>query len=162
VASTDTSLIAGATVPTGANVVSRLLAIIIDYSHCGSYAATATEASVKSTYLGAAYDGTGGHAIAFERCSYGKWTYDVNAFRVVTVKPTCDTNAYGSCTYSAISSGADAAAKALIGDAAYASFTHVTYILPPGMEMSPCGWSGLALLPGTQVWACLQSALEVG
>ncbi|KAG2444614.1 hypothetical protein HXX76_001358 [Chlamydomonas incerta] len=152
VASTDTSLISAASIPTGASVVSKLLAIIIDYSHCGSYAATATEATVKSTYLGAALDGTAGHAIAFERCSYGKFTYDVTAFRVVTVQPTCDTNAYGSCTYNAISGGADTAAKALIGDAAFAAFTHYTYILPPGMEMSPCGWSGLALLPGKQTW----------
>lgn len=76
---------------------------------------------------------------------------NATAFTVVTVQPNCTAAILVNCSYSGISNGADAAAKAILGTTAFSSFTHYTYILPPGFE-SICGWSGLALLPGKQTW----------
>ncbi|KAG2444615.1 hypothetical protein HXX76_001359 [Chlamydomonas incerta] len=152
VASSDTTLLAGGATPGAATnkVVQRNLIMNIDYSSC-NYSASHNESSLRTLYLGAAGDGTGGHAIKFEQCSYGGLTFNSTAFTVVTVQPNCTSLILVNCSYSAISNGADAAAKVILGSTAFAAFTHYTYILPPGFE-SICGWSGLALLPGKQTW----------
>eukprot|EP00198_Chlamydomonas_reinhardtii_P000658 XP_001689993.1 metalloproteinase of VMP family [Chlamydomonas reinhardtii] len=152
VSSSDTTLLAGGATPGAATskVVQRNLIINIDYASC-NYSASHNESSLRTLYLGAAGDGTGGHALKFEQCSYGGLTMNATAFTVVTVQPNCTAAILVNCSYSGISNGADAAAKAILGTTAFSSFTHYTYILPPGFE-SICGWSGLALLPGKQTW----------
>ncbi|KAG2449108.1 hypothetical protein HYH02_005856 [Chlamydomonas schloesseri] len=154
VSSSDTTLLAGGATPSAATnkVSQRNLIINIDYSACGSnYSATHNESSLRTLYLGAAGDGTGGHSLRFEQCSYGGLTFNATAFTVVTVQPNCSSLILVNCSYSTISNGADAAAKAILGSTVFATFTHYTYILPPGFE-GICGWSGLALLPGKQTW----------
>ncbi|KXZ49497.1 hypothetical protein GPECTOR_21g723 [Gonium pectorale] len=153
ISSNDTILISGAATPTavGKPISQRLLVMIIDYSTTCGQAANLTEADVRTLYLGAAGDGSAGHALKFEQCSYGSFIINATAFTVITVQPWCNATISTSCSYSAISGGADAAAKALIGTAAFATYTHYTYILPTGYE-SICRWSGLALLPGKQTW----------
>ncbi|KXZ49083.1 hypothetical protein GPECTOR_23g167 [Gonium pectorale] len=124
--SNDTALIRGAATPTavGKPISQKLLVMIIDYSGTCGQAANLTEADARALYLGAAGDGSGGHALKFEQCSYGSFTINATAFTAI---------------------------RALLGTAAFFDFSHYTYVLPPGYE-SICRWSGLALLPGKQTW----------
>ncbi|KAG2483494.1 hypothetical protein HYH03_017676 [Edaphochlamys debaryana] len=152
VSSSDASVLQPAPVPTQSKTPSaqKLLVMIINLPSC-SLPNSLTESAVRSLYLGPNQDGTAGHAIKFEQCSYGTLTYNVAAFKALVVTPSCTTLMKVSCSYSDFSNAADAAAKALIGTTAFSSYTHYTYLLPPGLE-GVCGWSGLAYVPGQQTW----------
>ncbi|KAG2489289.1 hypothetical protein HYH03_012121 [Edaphochlamys debaryana] len=155
VSSSDASVLQPALVPSSARspVAERLLVMVLDMTTCSptSYPNTATADSVKTLWMGASGDGTGGHAIKFEQCSYGTLTFNATAFSSLTVQVSCTSLMTVNCSYSAFSNAADTAAKAIIGTTAFSGFTHYTYVLPPGFQ-SICGWSGLALLPGKQTW----------
>ncbi|EFJ50783.1 metalloproteinase, extracellular matrix glycoprotein VMP11, partial [Volvox carteri f. nagariensis] len=127
----------------------RVLVMILDYTICG-FPAGLDESTTRSLFLGPNGDGTGGIAQKYTQCSYGKFNLNTTAFRAVTVPQTsCSTAITATCSWWAISNNCDLATKALIGNVAFSSFTHYIYIVPPGL---PCPWSGLALLPGNQVW----------
>ncbi|EFJ49690.1 metalloproteinase, extracellular matrix glycoprotein VMP1 [Volvox carteri f. nagariensis] len=132
----------------------KLLVMILDYGSCG-YAPSLTENDIRNLYLGPNKDGLGGIALKYSDCSYGKFGLNTTAFMAVRVSINCSTAVTSSCSWWAISQGADAAAKSLIGLAAFSTFSHFTYVLPPGLQ-SVCAWAGLALLPGRQTW--LQSS----
>ncbi|GLC57213.1 hypothetical protein PLESTB_001199900 [Pleodorina starrii] len=127
----------------------RLLVMILDYSNCG-FAPTLDEVTATKLYLGPNRDGQGGVAKQFELCSYGKLTLSANGFRAAKIAPVCSTAVTASCSWWAISAGADNAAKKALG-AQFYNFTHYTYVVPPGLQ-SVCPWAGLALLPGRQTW----------
>ncbi|EFJ50633.1 metalloproteinase, extracellular matrix glycoprotein VMP8 [Volvox carteri f. nagariensis] len=130
-------------------IYQRVLVMIQDYSICG-YPPGVNESTTRSLFLGPNGDGTGGIAQKYTQCSYGKFNLNATEFRVVTVpQTTCSTAITATCSWWAISGTSDTATKALLGSVAFASFTHYIYIVPPGL---PCPWSGLALLPGNQVW----------
>ncbi|GLI60272.1 hypothetical protein VaNZ11_002363 [Volvox africanus] len=130
----------------------NLLVIILDYSACG-YPASLGEADVRSIYLGPNQDGKGGVAQKYAQCSYGKFTINVATFQAMLLQPRCTTPVTASCAPWAMAEIADAAAKAKIGIASFASFSHVTYVLPPRFTgHSGCPWAGLATVPGTQSW----------
>ncbi|GIL59429.1 hypothetical protein Vafri_14100 [Volvox africanus] len=130
----------------------NLLVMILDYADCG-YPASLGEDDVRSIYLGPNRDGNGGIAQKYAHCSYGKFTINVATFKALLLQPRCTTPVTASCAPWAIAAIADAAAKARIGIASFASFSHVTYVLPPGFSgNSGCPWAGLATLPGTQSW----------
>ncbi|GLC67891.1 hypothetical protein PLESTF_000619900 [Pleodorina starrii] len=131
-------------------VSQRLLVMILEYPPCG-IRASLTEDDVRTLYLGPRQDGAGGIAQKFTQCSYGKFNINATAFRAVVVPHMCSTPITASCAWWAIYLLADAATKAIIGNAAFTSFTHYTYILPPSLRFA-CDWSGLALLPGRQTW----------
>ncbi|EFJ45612.1 metalloproteinase, extracellular matrix glycoprotein VMP26 [Volvox carteri f. nagariensis] len=135
----------------------RLLVIILDYPDCG-LPASLTEADVRTLYLGPGHDGNGGLAQKYRDCSYGKFTLNITAFRAVRVPHLCSVMVSSSCAAWAISFLAEAATRALIGPTDFASFTHFTYILPPGLRERcnqpplSTAWEGLALLPGRKTW----------
>ncbi|GLC58652.1 hypothetical protein PLESTB_001384500 [Pleodorina starrii] len=133
------------------NIVQKRLVIILDYSAC-NYPASLNESDIRTIFLGPAQNGSGGVADRFAQCSYGKMTFDVDAFTVIKVSPPCS-SVVSTCSWYDIANGADAAAKVFSGTPGFNffGFTHYTYILPPGMQ-NVCYWSGLALLPGTQSW----------
>ncbi|GIL87283.1 hypothetical protein Vretimale_1768 [Volvox reticuliferus] len=134
----------------GANITQSLLVIILDYPACG-LPSNITEADVRTIYLGPNLDGNGGVAQKYRQCSYGKFNFNFTTFRVVRVPHMCSSSITNSCAYWAIQQLADTATKALIGTASFSSFTHYTYLVPPGLR-SVCTWGGLALLPGRQTW----------
>ncbi|EFJ40266.1 hypothetical protein VOLCADRAFT_69765 [Volvox carteri f. nagariensis] len=136
----------------------RLLVMIVDYPDCG-LPANLTENDARTIYLGPNQDGKGGIAEKYTQCSYGRFGLNVTAFRAVRVPHMCSTSITSQCAYYAIQSLADTATKALIGAAAFSTFTHYTYLLPPGLAPA-CTWSGLALLPGRTTW--LQTAQPRG
>lgn len=131
-------------------VLQRLLVMIVEYPECG-FPAGLDETTVRNLFLGPGRDGQGGLALKYTQCSYGKFGLNVTAFRVVRVPHMCSTPISSSCAFWAISSLADVATKSLIGENAFSSFTHFTYIVPPGIR-SVCRWAGLALLPGERTW----------
>ncbi|GIL73954.1 hypothetical protein Vretimale_5108 [Volvox reticuliferus] len=137
---------------TAMNINYKLLVMILDYSACG-YAPTLDVDTVTKLYMGPNRDGNGGIADKFRRCSYGK--FNISYFQAAVVKPACSTPVTSGCSWWAISSGADAAAKAQLGQLFFSNFTYFTYVVPPGLQ-SVCPWAGLALLPGKQTW--LQSS----
>ncbi|EFJ48380.1 metalloproteinase, extracellular matrix glycoprotein VMP25, partial [Volvox carteri f. nagariensis] len=128
----------------------RLLVMVLDYPACG-YPANITEEEIRTLYLGPNGDGKGGLAEKYTQCSYGKFNLDITAFRAVRVTHQCSTPITTSCADWAMSTKADGATKALIGPAAFSSFSHYTYIVPPGLQ-PVCPWSGLAYLPGRQTF----------
>ncbi|EFJ43600.1 LOW QUALITY PROTEIN: metalloproteinase, extracellular matrix glycoprotein VMP29, partial [Volvox carteri f. nagariensis] len=125
----------------------RLLVMVLDYPACG-FPATITEEEIRTLYLGPNGDGKGGLAEKYTQCSYGKFNLNITAFRAVRVTHQCSPPITTSCAAWAMSTKADAATKPLIGPAAFSSFSHYTYIVPPGL----CPWSGLAYLPGRQAF----------
>ncbi|GIL73950.1 hypothetical protein Vretifemale_3946, partial [Volvox reticuliferus] len=133
---------------TAMNINYKLLVMILDYSACG-YAPTLDVDTVTKLYMGPNRDGNGGVADKFSRCSYGK--LNISYFQAAVVTPACSTAVTSGCSWWAISSGADAAAKAQLGQVFFGNFTYFTYVVPPGLQ-SVCPWAGLALLPGKQTW----------
>ncbi|KAG2483493.1 hypothetical protein HYH03_017675 [Edaphochlamys debaryana] len=122
VTSGDLSVLQPAGTVARASTMQTLLVVILDWSACG-YPPSATEAGLRSTYWGATNDGqSDGIAMRFSQCSYGQFGIDPVASRVT-----------------------------LLGSTAWSAYSHLTYILPPGME-GVCGWAGLALVPGRQTW----------
>ncbi|GIL89219.1 hypothetical protein Vretimale_18587 [Volvox reticuliferus] len=130
----------------------NLLVLVLDYPACG-YTASLTEKDVRSIYLGPNQDGNGGVAQKYAQCSYGKFTINAKTFRAMLLQPKCTTPITASCSPWAIAATADVAAKARIGIASFASYSHVTYVLPPGFSShSECPWAGLATLAGKLTW----------
>ncbi|GLI61392.1 hypothetical protein VaNZ11_003762, partial [Volvox africanus] len=126
----------------------RLLVLILDYTACG-FAPSLDVDTVTQLYMGPNGDGNGGVAEKFKQCSYGK--FNISYFQVAVIKPVCSTAVTGGCSWWAISSAADAAAKAQLGLPFFSNFTYYTYVVPPGLQ-SVCPWAGLALVPGKQTW----------
>ena len=126
--SADITVVAAATavVPL---VTQRNLVMMLNYTACG-LGASYNESTVRNIFLGAAQDGSGGIASKFAMCSYGKFVLNVSAFAALTVTPDCSLAL--SCGWWNIATGADAAAKALIGTAAFSYFTH----------LHPAAWNG--------------------
>ncbi|GIL42386.1 hypothetical protein Vafri_362 [Volvox africanus] len=133
---------------TALNVNYRVLVMILDYSACG-YAPSLDVDTVTQLYMGPNRDGNGGIAEKFKQCSYGK--FNISYLQAAVVQPNCSTAVTSGCSWWAISSGADAAAKAQLGLPFFSNFTYYTYVVPPGLQ-SVCPWAGLALLPGRQTW----------
>lgn len=131
-----------------------LLVMILEYPACGLYASL-TEDIVRTLYLGPLQDGGGGEALKYRQCSYGRFTLNTTTFRAMRVPHDCN-SLITTCSFWAISSLADAAARVQITSSSFISYTHYTYILPPAMA-GKCSWAGLASLPGRQTW--LQSTL---
>ncbi|EFJ48366.1 metalloproteinase, extracellular matrix glycoprotein VMP21, partial [Volvox carteri f. nagariensis] len=131
-------------------IFQSLLVMVLDYPDCG-FPATTTEEEIRTIYLGPNGDGKGGLAEKYTQCSYGKFNLNITAFRAVRVTHQCSTPITTTCAAWAMSILADAATKALIGPAAFSSFSHYTYIVPPGLQ-PVCPWSGLAILPGRQTY----------
>ncbi|EFJ48367.1 metalloproteinase, extracellular matrix glycoprotein VMP22 [Volvox carteri f. nagariensis] len=134
----------------GTAIFQSLLVMIIDYTDCG-LPATINETEIRTLYLGPNGDGNGGLADKYTQCSYGRFGLNITAFRVVRVRHQCSTPITTTCAAWAISALADTATKALIGTVAFSSFSHYTYIVPPGLQ-PVCPWSGLAVLPGRQTF----------
>ncbi|GIL52195.1 hypothetical protein Vafri_8135 [Volvox africanus] len=132
------------------NVKQRPLVMILDYPSC-DYRPSLDEDSLTKLYLGQNRDGNGGVAQKYNQCSYGSFTFKPNATRVVTITAPCDSAILSTCSWWAISEGADAAAIAQLGLQAFSSFTHYTYVLPPDLQ-GVCGWTGLSVLPGRRTW----------
>ncbi|GIL49957.1 hypothetical protein Vafri_6156 [Volvox africanus] len=126
--------------------------MILDYSACG-FAPSLDVDTVTRLYMGPNRDGNGGVAEKFKQCSYGK--FNIRYFQAAVVKPACSIAITSGCSWWAISSGADTAAKAQLGLPFFYNFTYYTYVVPPGLQ-SVCPWGGLSLLPGKQTW--LQSS----
>ncbi|GLI63048.1 hypothetical protein VaNZ11_005763 [Volvox africanus] len=122
--------------------------MILDYTACG-FAPSLDVDTVTRLYMGPNRDGNGGVAEKFNECSYGK--FNISYFQAAVVKPACSTAVTSGCSWWAISSAADAAAKAQLGLPFFSNFTYYTYVVPPGLQ-SVCPWAGLALLPGKQTW----------
>ncbi|GIL49962.1 hypothetical protein Vafri_6156 [Volvox africanus] len=133
---------------TALNINYRLLVMILDYSACG-FAPSLDVDTVTKLYMGPNRDGNGGVAEKFKQCSYGK--FNIRYFQAAVVKPACSTAVTSGCSWWAISSGADAAAKAKLGLPFFSNFTYYAYVVPPGLQ-SVCPWAGLSLLPGKQTW----------
>ncbi|GIL73925.1 hypothetical protein Vretimale_5124 [Volvox reticuliferus] len=133
---------------TAMNINYKLLVMILDYSACG-YAPTLDVDTVTKLYMGPNRDGNGGVADKFSRCSYGK--FNISYFQAAVVTPACSIAITSGCSWWAISSGADSAAKAQLGQVFFSNFTYVTYLIPPGLQ-SACPWAGLSLLPGQRTW----------
>ncbi|EFJ48372.1 metalloproteinase, extracellular matrix glycoprotein VMP24, partial [Volvox carteri f. nagariensis] len=146
-----TITLAPAALPSPDEVIyQHLLVMILDYPACG-FPATITEEEIRTLYLGPNGDGKGGLAEKYTQCSYGKFNLNITAFRAVRVTHQCSTPITTSCGSWAISALADAATRPLIGPVAFSSFSHYTYIVPPGLQ-PVCPWSGLALLPGQRTF----------
>ncbi|GIL49955.1 hypothetical protein Vafri_6156 [Volvox africanus] len=133
---------------TALNINYRLLVIILNYSACG-FAPSLDVDTVTKLYMGPNRDGNGGVAEKFKQCSYGK--FNIRYFHAAVVQPACSTAITSGCSWWAISSGADAAAKAQLGLPFFSNFTYYTYVVPPGLQ-SVCKWAGLSVLPGKQTW----------
>ncbi|EFJ50634.1 metalloproteinase, extracellular matrix glycoprotein VMP9 [Volvox carteri f. nagariensis] len=131
-------------------IFQRLLVIILDYSSSG-YAPSLNESTVRSLFLGPNGDGTGGIAQKYAQCSYGKFNLSPQGFRVLTVRQNYSNAVAAKCNWWEISNNADAAARNILGLLTLSTFTHFVYILPPGLQKA-CGWWGLGMLPGNQVW----------
>ncbi|GIL52065.1 hypothetical protein Vafri_8007 [Volvox africanus] len=131
-------------------IYQRLLVVIFDYSAC-NMTATLTPAGAANIWLGPNGDGLGGVAQKFTQCSFGKLNLNATAFRAITVKRNCSTGIVQACSWWLISNEGDAAAKEQLGVNEFSTFTHFAYVVPPKMQ-SVCGWAGLALLPGKQIW----------
>ncbi|EFJ40265.1 metalloproteinase, extracellular matrix glycoprotein VMP2 [Volvox carteri f. nagariensis] len=140
--------------PSSTGSQQKLLVMILDYSACG-LAPSLTESQVRKIFLGPDEDGLGGVAKKYSQCSYYKFGLNVTAFTAVRISLNCSSTVIDSCSWWTISQRADDAAKLKLGLTAFATFTHFTYVLPPGLQRS-CPWAGLALLPGRQTW--LQSS----
>ncbi|EFJ42847.1 hypothetical protein VOLCADRAFT_41285, partial [Volvox carteri f. nagariensis] len=137
--------------PNTERIIQRRLVIIVDYSSCG-FPPSYNESVVRSQFLGPNGDGSGGVAKQFTQCSYGRFNVNPAALKVITVKRNCPVEAtLKSCAVLLLTNDVDNGAKEMLGNAAFAGFTHKTYILPFGLTMY-CSWAGLALLPGTQSW----------
>ncbi len=134
----------------GVTTTQKLLVMILDYPTCKIRAAV-NETAVRALYLGPNQDGKGGIAQKYSQCSYGKFMLDPKAFRALVVPLACSAPLTSNCEWYAMSVAATAAAQKLLGAATYSSFTHFTYLVPPGANQK-CVWAGLALLPGTQTW----------
>ncbi len=145
---TDVGAVPVAAMPSTVNY--RPLIIILDYSQCG-LAPSVNESIVRSLFLGPDGDGSGGFAWRCSQCSYGRFQVNTTALRVITVPANCTTAVTSSCSWYEFSTGGDKGAKAQLGSAAFALFSHYVYVVPPGLT-SVCPWSGLALLPGNQIW----------
>ncbi|KAG2427561.1 hypothetical protein HXX76_012215 [Chlamydomonas incerta] len=148
VAPGDAYLISGPTPPAAAaRKVETILLMRLDFTACGYKATTLTDTDIKTMYLGTNMDGNGGHAQAFEDCSYGALRLNATAFKVASVVvPNCT----ATCDFYGITMPADTAARALLGVDIYAAFTNLVYLLPDNYY-SLCGWSGMATIPGQQV-----------
>ncbi|GIL56019.1 hypothetical protein Vafri_11493 [Volvox africanus] len=133
---------------TASSINYRLLVMILDYSACG-FPPSLDVDTVTTLYMGPNRDGNGGVAEKFKQCSYGK--VNMSYVQAAIVKPACSTAVTSGCSWWAISSGADAAAKAQLGLPFFSNFTYYTYVVPPKLQ-SVCPWAGLALLPGKQTW----------
>eukprot|EP00198_Chlamydomonas_reinhardtii_P010142 XP_001699479.1 metalloproteinase of VMP family [Chlamydomonas reinhardtii] len=130
----------------GAQVSMNILLMRLDFTACGYKMTSLTDTDIKTMYLGPNMDGNGGHAQAFEDCSYGALRLNASAFRVVTVVvPNC----VATCDFYGITVPSDTAAKALLGVDIYTAYTNLVYLLPDNY-FSLCGWSGMATIPGQQ------------
>ncbi|EFJ42848.1 hypothetical protein VOLCADRAFT_66589, partial [Volvox carteri f. nagariensis] len=124
----------------------RLLVILMDYSSCGF--PPLNENYVRSLFLGPKGDGSGGIAKQFTQCSYGKFDLNATALKVLIVESACPLLPPSECSFYNTTVAGDDGARKLLGNAVFASFTHKTYILPPGRSCGPA--AGMAYLPGTQ------------
>ncbi|EFJ45677.1 metalloproteinase, extracellular matrix glycoprotein VMP27 [Volvox carteri f. nagariensis] len=129
-------------------VYQRLLVMIMDYSLCG-FPSTITEAEARAIFLGPDGDGSGGVAQKYTQCSYGKFSLNVTAFRVVTVKKSCTATTVSYCSWWTMSLDGDTGAEAILGQEAFSDVTHFAYIVPPRVR---CPWGGLSMVPGRQIW----------
>ncbi|GLI61719.1 hypothetical protein VaNZ11_004200 [Volvox africanus] len=133
---------------TAMNINYRLLVMILDYTACG-FPPSLDVDTVTKLYMGPNRDGNGGIADKFKQCSYGN--FNISYFQAAVIKPACSTAVTSGCSWWAISSGADAAARSQLGLPFFSNFTYFTYVVPPGLQ-NVCPWAGLALLPGKQTW----------
>lgn len=129
----------------GPTVSQRMLVLILNFSACG-YKSSLSATEVRSSFFG-----SDGVALKYTQCSYGQFNLNATAFRAIVVTPTCTSNMIASCLFYGMASRANTAARAALGNETFDSFTHYAYILPPSLQ-SICGWAGLALLPGKQIW----------
>lgn len=125
--------------------------MILDYSSCDKPPGI-TINEIRTIFLGPAGGGNNGIAKRWNQCSYGWFTYNATAFKTIVVKPkNCTTAVTATCSWWGMSVDADIAAREILGDAAFVSYTNYIYVVPPDLQ-SVCTWSGLALLPGRQIW----------
>jgi hypothetical protein len=129
----------------------RLLVMILEYPNVDGMTASYSEDDVRIIFMGPNRDGKGGIAKKYTDCSYGKLGLDVGAFRAIRVRHNCTTGICSACSWYSIYTAADAAAKLIIGDAAFRSFNRYAYVVPPPMA-NLCMWAGLALLGGDRTW----------
>lgn len=128
----------------------KLLVMILDYSSCG-YPASLNVATVRRLYLGPNEDGNAGLAMRYKQCSYGSFLLNTTAFMAAVVKPACSISVTNACSWWSLAQNADAAAKSQLNLTVFSSFTHFTYVMPPGLQ-GVCSWAGIALLPGRRTW----------
>ncbi|KAG2483496.1 hypothetical protein HYH03_017678 [Edaphochlamys debaryana] len=151
VASSDVTMVSASSTKTVSNKIT-MLAMIVDFSACQSqyYPATLTPAGVKATFLGDKLDGSGGHAMHYEQCSYGALTLDSANFVALVVQLSGS-----NCTTDLVTIGnaADAAAGPQLTNLkkTLSSFSNRAYLLPAGM-MGLYPGSAFAMLPGSQIW----------
>ncbi|KAG2441654.1 hypothetical protein HXX76_003272 [Chlamydomonas incerta] len=153
VAQQDVVIVQPAYVPLAQQVRERLLILIMDAPACGA-AAPMSVSTAETLWFGPNKDGKAGFAIRAELCSYGEFVMEPPPLsKVMTVSPSCSWPT-ASCDAWAMANAARAQAQALLGAAAYGSFTH--HILVMTFPAS-CSWAGLATLGGGvdgggQVW----------
>ncbi|GIL52149.1 hypothetical protein Vafri_8007 [Volvox africanus] len=146
VISDTSSIIMSSTAP----IYQRLLVVLLDLSACGYNASLIPDDAV-NIWLGPNGDGLGGVAQKFTQCSHGMLNLNVTSFRAITVRAQCSAAITDKCSWFSIGSAGDAGARAQLGSDVFKSFTHYAYVVPPGMN-SACGWAGLSMLPGNQIW----------
>ncbi|KAG2439758.1 hypothetical protein HYH02_010635 [Chlamydomonas schloesseri] len=145
-------------VPPATNLYPKLLIMLVDAPACGSgLPAGVTVNSISQLYFGPNLDGKGGWAFRMENCSYGEVQVDVPNSKVMVVKPAC-TWPTTSCDPYGMGNAANAAAKAVLGDALFNTFTHFHSVMA---VPSVCSWAGLATLgggsSGGQLWLNLNT-----
>ncbi|KAG2442178.1 hypothetical protein HYH02_009666 [Chlamydomonas schloesseri] len=149
VSSSDTYLISGPTPPAAsARKVETILLMRLDFSSCGYKPTALTDTDIKTMYLGPNMDGNGGHAQAFEDCSYGALRLNASAF---TVKTIVVSGCTAVCDFYGITGQSDTAAKAQLGYDIYAVYTNIVYLLPDNYYSLCSSYSGMATIPGNQV-----------
>ncbi|KAG2443795.1 hypothetical protein HXX76_002138 [Chlamydomonas incerta] len=154
VSSSDLLLLAGVPPPTADSVLENMLVMITDFSACDGGAAWTAGATVDAAtraVLGPNADGNGGVAQAVGLCSYGRVQISTATFTAIVVQPACVAGMATTCDFLSIANNADVAATALLGDAAFASFSRYVYVLPSAYT-SVCTWQGMSALPGKQFW----------
>ncbi|KAG2439764.1 hypothetical protein HYH02_010641 [Chlamydomonas schloesseri] len=156
--STDVAVLKPAYVPPATNLYPKLLIMLVDAPACGSgLPAGVTVNSISQLYFGPNLDGKGGWAFRMENCSYGEVQVDVPNSKVMVVQPAC-TWPTTSCDPYGMGNAANAAAKAVLGDALFNTFTHFHSVMA---VPSVCSWAGLATLgggsSGGQLWLNLNT-----
>ncbi|KAG2423741.1 hypothetical protein HXX76_015130 [Chlamydomonas incerta] len=150
----DVTKLGSPPVPQAVGVAQRVLVMLVDNPDpkCGNATAETTVDALKTRYLGAALDGTGGIAARMENCSYGELIIDKGPFTVIKVTPACTWSVgISTCDYQGIYNAAMAKATTDLAASGIdiQSYTHYHIII----NQKACLWSALGTFAGNVVWA---------